>query len=93
MEFNWKEEIREFIDEKYIMNCEMEKEYSPGWILIQIQTLEKKIWKLECNLNTGIKILNEDDPLKNKIFESFEALLNKISPLYKRKFLMDLNEF
>ena len=95
MEFSWKNEIREFLDEKYILNCEFEKEFSKSYVILKILTLEKKIWRLECNISNGIKILNEDENLenlKNKVFESFEGLLSKISPLYKRKFFMDLNQ-
>lgn len=92
MEFDWKNEIKEFLEENYILNCQVQKEFSKSYVILNILTLEKKIWKLECNIANGIKILNDDQNFKNKVFESFEGLLNKISPLYKRQFFMDLNQ-
>ena len=41
MKFDWKDEIREFIDEKFILNCELIKEYSQDWVVLKILTLEK----------------------------------------------------
>lgn len=36
MNFDWKDEIREFLDDKLIVNCELVKEYSKNWVTLKI---------------------------------------------------------
>lgn len=36
MDFDWKDEIKEFLDENLILNCELEKEYSKNWVVLKL---------------------------------------------------------